>query len=191
LIFTVHHTCSQKGGKEFVLANAPFLSEYIPKYDKKPFLGEGYYFWEYNIDYAKYWGFKHYKNSKYFVCEADIDIDHETDGYYLDLAGNRKHLVGFVELLKEFDLIHEEGTKGIDLCYIINYLRKNVPKEIFPFKVLRAVDYKNTEKEGIKIFFNDKKSVNSFTILNPRMLISFKRKEDIVYLKKPFITFAS
>lgn len=189
MIFTVQHTCSNKGGAEYVLANAPFLSEYKPKENKKPFLGEGFYFWEYNIDYAKFWGNLKYKNN-YFVCEAGIDIDHETDGFYLDLAGNRKHLVGFVELLREFNLIHEEGTKGIDLCYIIDYLRKKLPEDVFPFKVLRAVDYKNNDKAGIKIVFNDKKSETSYTILNPRMLISFKRKEDIIYIKKPFITFA-
>ena len=173
-----------------MLTNAPFFSEYNHKEDKKPFLGAGFYFWEYNLDYAKVWGNMHYNNN-FYVCEADIDIDHTLDGFYLDLAGNRKHLVGFVELLREFNLIHKEGTKGIDLCYIIDYLRHKLPEDVFPFKVLRAVDYKNEEKAGIKIVFTDKKDVKSYTILNPRMLISFKRKEDIVYLKKPFITFAS
>lgn len=186
--FTVQHTCSKEGGTEFVLQNAPFYSEYLPKEHKKPFLGEGFYFWEYNLEYAKAWGEMHY-NRKYFVCEAEIDIDHITDGFYLDLAGNRKHLVGFVELLREFDLIHKEGTKGIDLCYIISYLRKYCPSEVFPFKVIRAVDYKNEEKIGIRIEFNDK-ATGSYTILNPRMLISFKNKDDIKFLTKLFLKFA-
>ena len=186
--FTVQHTCSNEGGSEYVLQNAPFYSEYLPKEHKKPFLGEGFYFWEYNLEYAKAWGEMHY-NRKYFVCEAEIDIDHITDGFYLDLAGNRKHLVGFVELLREFNLIHKEGTKGIDLCCIISYLRTNFPSEVFPFKVIRAVDYKNNEKIGIRIGFNDKVA-GSYTILNPRMLISFKNKDDIKFLTKLFIRFA-
>jgi hypothetical protein len=190
LNFIVHHTCSKEGGSNFVLSNLPFLSKYKPSEDKKPFLGEGFYFWEYNVDYAKVWGKRHYDN-RFYVCEAEIEINHELDGFYLDLAGSRKHLVGFVELLKEFNLIHEEGTKGIDLCYIINYLREKCPSDVFPFKVIRAVDYKNDDQVGIRIDFNDKGNVRSYTILNPRMIISFQSKDDIDYRVEPFITFAS
>jgi len=186
---TLHHTCSKDGGENYVLENAPFLAEYKPKEDKKPFLGEGYYFWDYNLDYAKVWGKTHYSKS-FYVLEGVVDINCD-DETYLDLVGNRKHLVGFVEILWEFNLIHEEGTKGIDLCYIIDYLRKNCPPEVFPFKILRAVDYKNQEKAGIKIVFNDKGYRPSFTILNPRIIFSFKNKEEINYKSKPFIIFAS
>ena len=187
LKYTVQHTCSNEGGKEHVLENAPFHSKHVPSEGKKPFLGAGFYYWEYNYDYAKFWGIRHYQN-RYFVLESVIEIEHETDGIYLDLAGSRRDLVWFVELLIEFNLIHEEGTKGIDLCYIIDYLRHNSP-EAFPFKVIRAVDYKNDDKRGIKIDFNGKEK--SYTILNPRMLISFLEKSDIVYIVKPFIRFAS
>jgi len=155
-----------------------------------PFLGEGFYFWEYNLDYAKVWGRINYEG-KFFVCEAEIEVDHLLDGFYLDLAGNRKHLVFFVELLKEFNLIHDEGTKGIDLCYIIDYMRQNFPPDVFPFRVIRAVDYKNDDKAGIRIDFNAKKDVLSYTILNPRILIAYRSKEDIVYEVEPFITFVS
>ncbi len=172
MIFTVQHTCKKEGEQEIVLKHMPFLSEYDPTLNKKPFLGKGYYFWDFNEEYAQFWGKIHY-NDKFFVIEADIDIDHEKDGFYLDLAGNRKDLVGFVDILREFELIHEDGTKGIDLCYIINYLRMNCPEEVFPFRVIRAVDYKNDEKSGIKIDFNDKGKNRSFTILNPRIIILF------------------
>lgn len=170
-----------------MLENAPFYSEYNVKQNKKPFIGAGYYFWEYNLDYAKVWSKNHYNNS-YFIVESEIIINHDDDSYYLDLAGNREHLVGFVELLKEFDLIDDKGVSGIDLCYIISYLRDEFPEEAFPFKVIRAVDYKNDEFSGIKIAFNDK--VKSYTILNPRIIISYRDKEDIVYNKKPFLKFA-
>jgi len=187
LEYTLNHTCSKKGGKSHVEQNAPFISEYKPKENKKPFLGEGYYFWEYNLDFAKIWGKKHYQNYFYVLeCIVDISCD---DSFYLDLVGNRKHLVGFVELLWEFKLIHEEGTKGIDLCYIIDYLRNRCPEEAFPFKIIRAVDNKNQEKAGIKISFNDK--LSNFTILNPKIIFSFKNKKEIPYKLKPFITFVS
>jgi hypothetical protein len=185
--FTVHHTCKKNGGESFVLKNFPFPSVYDPKEGNKPYLGEGYYFWEYNLDYAKVWGEMHYLHS-YYICESEIDVDHDTDGFYLDLAGNRRHLVDFVELLFEFNLIHKEGTKGIDLCYIIDYLRKNIPDE-FPYQVIRAVDYRNNELNGIKIAFND--ITKSYTFLNPRIIISFLNKSKIVHCIEPFIKFAS
>ncbi|MBK7128274.1 MAG: hypothetical protein IPM74_12385 [Crocinitomicaceae bacterium] len=186
--FTVHHTCRKDGGEREVLKNFPYLSEYKPEEGKKPFLGEGYYFWDYNFEYAKYWG-KSHCNSQFYVCEVDITIDHEMDGFYLDLAGNRKDLVGFVELLDEFNLIHPEGTQGIDLCYIIDYLRSQCPEEAFPYEVIRAVDYRNADLEGIKIVFNEDRK--NFTMLNPRILISFKNKQKIVSLTEPIIKFAS
>lgn len=187
--FTLHHTCSKNGGEQYVIENVPFLSEHKPKEGKKPYLGEGYYFWDFNLDYAKVWGRNHYSN-EYYVTECEVGIDCN-DENYLDLVGNRKHLIGFVSLLMEFNLIHEEGTKGIDLCYIIEYLRKNFTPEVFPFKIIRAVDYKNEEKAGIKIVFNGKGNKPSFTVLNPRIIFSFRNKDDIEYKLKPFITFAS
>lgn len=188
MIITVQHTCRKNGGIDFVLENAPFYSEYNINTDKKPFIGAGYYFWEYNLDYAKVWGKYHYKND-YFIVESKVKIENNDDeSYYLDLVGNREHLIGFVELLREFDFLDSKGTKGIDLCFIISYLRDNFPEEIFPFKVIRAVDYKNNENIGIKIAFNDKGS--SYTILNPRIIISFKSKDDIVYNTIPFLKFA-
>ena len=186
--FTLHHTCSSAGGEYYITQNIPFLSKYKPKENVMPYLGEGYYFWDYNLEYAKVWGESHYSNKfLIFECEVSINGDDET---YLDLVGNRKHLLGFVSLLMEFNFIHEEGTKGIDLCYIIEYLRKSIP-EAFPFKIIRAVDYKNDEYAGIKIVFNGKGNPPSFTILNPRIIFSFKNKDEIPYKLKPFITFAS
>jgi len=188
--FTVQHTCSKDGEKEDITSKVPFLSKYDPSKGQLPFLGEGYYFWEYNLEYAKIWGDLHY-DRQYYVFESDVEIDHNVDGFYLDLAGNRKHLVGFVDLLREFELIHPEGTKGVDLCYVIKYLREACPEEVFPFKVIRAVDYKNSEKLGIKIDFTGRGKDPSFTILNPRIIISYKNKGDIIYKKPPYITFTS
>lgn len=186
--FTVHHTCNKEGGEEKVLKEHPFLSKYDPTKGMKPFLGEGYYFWDFNLDYAKVWGKNHYSNN-YFICESDIFVDHKKEGFFLDLAGNRKDLKGFVELLWEFNLIHEEGSEGIDLCYIIDYLRTNCPPEAFPYEVIRSVDYKNDEQVGMKIVFNDKQK--SYTFLNPRIIFSFKSKENIVHLTEPIIAFIS
>lgn len=185
--FIVQHTCKKEGGKKDVLKNSPFRSEFCEKKGKRPYLGSGYYFWDYNLKYAKVWGKKHYSGN-FFVVESVVEIDYKKDGYYLDLVGNRKDLCDFVNLLSEFDLINE-GIVRIDLCYIIEYLRTEFPEEVFPYKVIRAVDYLNDKSVGLKISFNEK--LKSYTILNPRILIAYKNKSDIVYKKEPFIKFES
>lgn len=188
MIFTVHHTCKKHKGKIINVEEIPFISLYDKEKNKFPFLGTGYYFWDYNEHSSHFWGERHYSNS-YYIFEADVNIDESKDGYFLDLVGNRKHLVYFVELLNKLNLIHPEGTKGIDLCYIIEYLRKLDDEDIFPFKVIRAIDYISDSITGIKIAFSEGKK--SYTFLNPRFIICFKNREDIVYIKKPFIKFAS
>jgi hypothetical protein len=61
--------------------------------------------------------------------------------------------------------------------------------DAFPFKVVRAVDNSNNELRGIKISFNEK--TKSFTFLNPRIIIAYRNKEDIIKIKETFITFTS
>lgn len=170
----------------------PFASDHNDDEGKRPFLGQGYYFWDYNLSYAKTWGRNHYAND-YFVIEADITIDDEKHDFFLDLVGNRKDLVGFVNLLGEFDFIDDKGAvEGIDLCHIIDYLRYECPPDVFPFRIIRSVDYKNTNEAGIKIDFNyEQNGRKSYTILNPKFIVSFLSKDDIVYLTKPFIKFVS
>lgn len=185
---TVHHTCSKDGGRVQVESKAPFLSEYLPEEGKRPFLGEGFYFWEFNIDYAKVWGKNHCSNY-FYITEAIVDLSYTDPEYFLDLVGNRKHLMHFVSLLREFEIIESNAIDGIDLCYIIDYLRSEFHVSVFPFKVIRAIDYLNDDNVGIKIPFNNK--LENHTFLNPRMLICYKSKEDILYIKKPFITFES
>jgi hypothetical protein len=192
LEFTVHHACEQTGGSQYVLANSPFLSKInlTSNPPKKPFLGEGYYFWDYNIEQAERWGRSQVKG-KYFVIEAVIKIDSSEDGFWLDLVGNRKHLVSFVTILNEFDLLDNENEhiKNIDLCEIINYLRTKCPLDSFPFRAIRAVDNSVNTKYHKRIAFNYSK--RNFTLLDPKIIISFLNKKDIVYRNKQISKFAS
>jgi len=80
--FTVQHTCNKEGGEKQVLKDFPFLSNYEPKKNKTPFLGKGYYFWDYNLEYAKVWGKNHYTND-YFICQSEISIDHMRMVFFL------------------------------------------------------------------------------------------------------------
>ena len=52
-----HHACKSADNK-YLLNNAPFRSEYTETTEegKEPFLGEGYYMWDYNLETAHWWG---------------------------------------------------------------------------------------------------------------------------------------
>lgn len=181
--YTVHHTSSQKTGIDGVLKNIPFLSEHKPDEGKYPYLGEGYYWWEYNAEYAKVWGHMNY-DGNFFVTEAEINLNEE-DETFLDLGGNRKHMMGFLSMLKEFGIVDGNDVQGINMNYVIEYL-----KEIsqFPFNVIRAIDAKD-DKKAMKIQFKEGSSSHMF--LNPRIIICYLFKKDIQYKMKPFVIFAS
>jgi hypothetical protein len=187
LRYTVHHTCSQENGLEHVEKEVPFLSEFDPSKGKQPYLGEGFYFWEYNQDYSKTWGELHYKDG-YYVCEAEIDVPVEDDAIYLDLVGNRKQMIDFFDLLKVFEQVDAEGAINENLSEIISLL-SSYGEEIFPWKIIRAVQSDNNEQKGGYVRFNDK--TKSYTFLKPRILFCFKNKDDIVYSKKANVIFAS
>ena len=166
-----HHTCKKDGGRQYVLNNAPFLSVADPD-GKIPFLGEGFYYWDYNLFQAKKWGIIHYNNS-FYVFEAKLRID---DATYLDLAGNRQHMEHFARLLDRFKkkgINVQDWRIGAFIEFIKVYRRQDAT--IFPYQVIRAEDYLTPQNEK-KYFFNDRKN---FTILTARFVICFFVTNDI------------
>src|SRR5688500_11697301 len=85
-----HHTCKNEGGYNFVLKEAPFLSKWPTEeldpeeIDRRPFLGEGYYFWEFDVKQAKWWGSRFYDN-QYYIFQASINTTNEN---FMDLVGD-------------------------------------------------------------------------------------------------------
>lgn len=51
-------------------------------------LGQGYYFWDTDIEAAKWWGESHYEGA-YRVCRSHYDAHSE---HYFDLVGNVQHI---------------------------------------------------------------------------------------------------
>lgn len=168
-----HHTCKKDGGRVYVLSNAPFLSVVDPS-GKKPFLGEGFYFWDFDIDQAKSWGQTHYKNN-FFVFQANLNID---DEILLDLAGNRQQMVYFAQLIERFKRNHinvEQWKIGAFIEFLKVFRKKDYT--IFPFEAVRAEDYLAAGKSSVKkYFFNEK---NHYTNLNARFVICFFILNDI------------
>jgi hypothetical protein len=161
-----HHTCLNKGGRKFVYENAPFLSEFYEKDADRPYLGQGYYFWDNNLEMAKEWGRSHCHND-YCILVADLIFK---DDELFDLVGNREHCMKLISLQKKFnDYDHNRDTW--ELAKFIEFLKDTESggeyPGVFPYKAVRAVDLSPKPKK--RFFFIRGK--RSFTNLDPRFII--------------------
>ncbi len=70
-IVTAYHTIENRGNLDYVLDNAPFICT-----REDAWLGNGYYFWDTNVAWAKKWGRDAYlSRSKGFwilLCQLDL-----------------------------------------------------------------------------------------------------------------------
>lgn len=170
-----HHACEQTGGEEYVTTEAPFLSVRDEKKSKIPFLGNGYYFWDYNFEYAQVWGIRMVKGA-YFIVECQISCE---DSEMLDLVGRRQDMEW---LLQKYDIAIKSGklkSRTISaLLTLLFELSQKKNKTIFPYLAVRAVDLdrnisqnrndtKHLEQKRIK-FVEGKKNITS---LDPRLVI--------------------
>lgn len=151
----IQHTCKTIGGKDKVLKDAPFFAKDNIDNNKFQFLGEGYYFWDNNIDMAKIWG-KFHCNNKYFIVEMDLEFS-TSDCF--DIVGNRQHQKLIFETFEE---LRKRGydKKKWQLSNIVNFLKKLSKKDInvFPYSMIRAIDYMpEKEYNQLKLHFVKKK----------------------------------
>ena len=92
----------------------------------EPWLGEGYYFWEHEIENARYWGKTHYHNS-YSIYRSSYQ--NTEDG--IDLVDNYEDRE---RLEKDYQDIKRRVSKlgrdkDVTLREVIILMRKNVPKK--------------------------------------------------------------
>lgn len=179
-----HHTCSNSGGKEYVITHAPFLSEWkepLPESSyKTPYLGTGYYFWEYDLDQAKRWGKFRY-NSSFYIVEGII---HTTNDNFLDLVGDRSHmsylLFSAVKLVKK-GLIEPSWKIG-ELIETLKKIGENNAK-VFPFSIIRSMDYRHLTYKDVRMFRNDE----SYTYLDPSHIFCLLETNELILSNKRII----
>ncbi|HTE12754.1 MAG TPA: hypothetical protein VK645_17365 [Chitinophagaceae bacterium] len=179
-----HHTCSMDNGYNYVLHNAPFISSWsndedIPK-RPNPYLGTGYYFWEFDVQQAKKWGNARYKNG-YYGVEAVIQT---SDSTFLDLVGDKQnmgHLLLLATRLANAGLINKDFKIG----ELLEYLKKAdvVQPGIFPYKIIRAQDYRNINRSS-KLYF---RALEGFTYLNPVHIFCIIQPDDVILSNKRII----
>lgn len=174
----LHHTCSQKGGKDYVLENAPFLAKNNAQNRKFQFLGEGYYLWENDIEQAKYWGKVHYDNS-FFIVEFEYDIE---DKLLLDLNARE----GQRTLYKIIDTIQKEvglNLKNWPLSKLLSFIyRSNIN---FIYKSIKVKDeFSSRRRQEIFKFTSVK---DNFTYIGGVYFYFFRNKDDMNIISKNIV----
>jgi len=172
LELTGHHTCENQGNgklmeKEgFPKAISVFNAKADIEKDRNAFLGTGYYFWDYNIAQARYWGRKQYGH--YYIFQSAISYDESM----LDLVGNRIHIEYFLNLMKDLSDLNPTSSKW-KIGQFIEFMKELAEedddyKEMFPYKSIRAIDNQATISE---YEFDFDGSGRSYINLNPRIMI--------------------
>ena len=183
--YTYQHTCSISHDAH-ILVNAPFKSAVkkspngIPKI---PFLGEGYYLWEENVDAAIRWGKKHYAN-KYRIVEY-VDVSINVDDL-LDLT-NRRDISYFKELQKNYIDIRPASAKWAIGTWIEFFKKLKALDELkFPFNYIKSDEHlperEKGEYERGKTYFAD--GLPYYTYLEPLYMLCIIDKKQLTFKEK-------
>lgn len=168
-----HHTVQNLGNFKQLEQNGPILAEYNPVNKKLPFLGKGYYFWDYNYEMALYWGKQRY-NGKCYIFEGELSVQ---DNLFLDLVGRRQDMELFKRLMDRFKKFNNNNDwpigKFIEFMKNLNAQQKY--NGIFPYKIIRAID--SSAKNMTKHYFSEGKK--NWIELNPRMVICLIEKNNL------------
>ena len=180
-----HHTCKNEGGYNYVLREAPFLSMWPEEGEddmgrKTPFLGEGYYFWEYDLKQAKWWGENFYENA-YYIFEGSINTN---DTNFLDFIGDTQKIGEFMLVLRKL-VAHNEIQIDFNIGEAIEYLKKSneLSPGLFPYLIIRAQDYKHLHS-ATKLYFNE---LGHYTYVNTRHIICLLQKDDIILSNRKIV----
>lgn len=144
------------------------MSEDDDEIDYFQFLGEGYYFWDYNIKRARKWG-KKYKG-QYRILEVPMILQGER---FIDLAGSRLDLLEFIKLYQKygrrFNATHIGGfITGMQTL-------EKMCRGSWPYTVIRAQNIKPVNSD---MPFNTR--TDAKMLLNPEIIICFYDKNEII-----------
>lgn len=155
-----YHTLEDKGNVDEIEMSGP-----KPCYRPNAWLGDGYYFWDGDIDWAHDWG-KNYK--EYMIFTAEIHIDELT----YDLFGNTLQKKEFWEIVKK---LVKKGKisklEDVKVSWVIEYIKKHIG---FDYNSIRAADY---PQKAFKLSFGGNRS--EFMYVNERVQICLISKKNL------------
>ena len=168
-----HHTCGQFVNDAVAIKRAPFKSIRDQSKRKDPFLGEGFYFWDDNIEAARWWGKSHYYG-KYTILEYDFTLSGD---HFLDLVGCRRDIRILLTLREK---LKKNGCRDDDLTIskciaLLKEIERKAPG-VFPYTVVRAMDV-SCRQDRLK--FVDDENRRGYMLGNPRIIICYFDRNDI------------
>ena len=119
----IYQTLKDRNNPQEIESNGPFECT-----RSDAWLGDGYYFWEYFVEHAHWWGRKGCNNN-YIICAAYYDKDQI---YCFDLIDNYEHL----NLLEELNhIVQAKENRPVYVSKLIELLKR---KGLFNFDAIRA-----------------------------------------------------
>lgn len=159
-----YHTVEDRDNADEVEANGPFMCV-----RSNAWLGDGYYFWDSDLDLAHEWGRFGYevRRKKYLICQGEI----QHDDCIFDLVGWIPHQKAFLTVM---DLLLEQLPAGSEprMVDVLDFLRSN---DVFPYNAIRAAD-KHSQSREVK--FGGKRG--EYAVLNQRTQICLINKKNLV-----------
>lgn len=151
----IFQTLEYRGNEDEVKKHGPYLCTLTDAHGnrktgiKEPWLGEGYYFWDYNIEDARWWGETCYKRycKGYIIWKTKYD---QHSHLLFDMVGNLDH---FDEFIKCAEYIKKQLHKTkVSFSYVLSVLKDSGG---FTYKAIRVWPYplKNSFNTGYYIKF--------------------------------------
>jgi hypothetical protein len=121
---TIFQTLDNKENPDEIESQGPFLCT------RKPWLGNGYYFWDTFVELAHWWGRQGY-NGNYVICQSQIDYNPED---VFDLVGDTEQISEF----RNYAKILKECYKGkfLTVGFVIEHMKQKMKN--FTYSVIRA-----------------------------------------------------
>ncbi|PIQ21309.1 MAG: hypothetical protein COW65_09860 [Cytophagales bacterium CG18_big_fil_WC_8_21_14_2_50_42_9] len=156
MIVTGYQTLEDRDNIDEVEMDGPFAC-----YRKNVWLGNGFYFWDTNIEWAHVWGEVSHKRfgRKYLIGSCAIIIDN----LCFDLQGNMLHLQQLKEVYEVLVASPLFTGKDISVGKVIEYLKR---KGIFNYKSIRSGEITN---QALKVSYGGTR--REHLVVNPRVQI--------------------
>ncbi|MGV8139249.1 MAG: hypothetical protein AB2L20_28990 [Mangrovibacterium sp.] len=167
-----YQTLEDKNNIDEIEVNGPFKCT-----RSEAWLGEGYYLWDSEIEWAMQWGLNCYaKNGKDFVIgRCSLLIDERC----FDLFGNVSHLIEFRNIVTYLIEGKFVDAERITVPKVIGYLKK---KGIFDYESIRAADYpREPNKLAFRVkYVHGKLTIKEYMLINPRVQICVINKKNVI-----------
>lgn len=122
----IYQTLEDRDNPDDIERLGPF-----PGDTKLAWLGSGYYFWEYNIEYAHWWGGIFYRKNGYVICESSYDYNLDRDEIFdLDQPEYEERFIRTWKMIEEMGKVHP-----VTVPAVIDFLEQNIK----PFQKYKAI----------------------------------------------------